>query len=127
GGHSRRERRMAACRVAAYDEPFGIEVVLLGMRDHPPQRAAAVFDRGRRERDVREAVLHVYDRIAHAEKAQSSQEARFFRAADPPAAVDVDDGGNRRLRPPRVHVELSFPPVCPLVHQIWTWTHLLEQ
>src|SRR5258708_35271233 len=86
---------MSARGVSGGDEAGDVEVVLLGIFDYPTQRATAIFDRSRRDGNLRQPVLDVYDRPAHVEVGEDAQYRSFLGAARPSTAMDVDDRWRR--------------------------------
>ena len=133
--HPGRQREMAAGRLTRDDQPIRIEVVLLGVRHDPAQCAAAVFDRRRCERHVREPILHVDHGVAHRDVRQRAQRAPFLGPLHPAAPVDENDRWRRRSRlrdrcariAPRVDIELPFPSVGARVDDVGHRADLLKQ
>ena len=90
--HGRRE--VAAGAVPADGDARGIQAETLGVREDPARRGDGVVVRGRERVLGREAVIEREDDDARAVREGPTEAVvRVDRAYDPPAAVEVDDGG----------------------------------
>jgi len=100
---------MSASRSTAHDDPVGIETVLFGVLYHPTQSAPAILDRRRRQRDPAQAILDIDHGETHFEIRKEPQEHGVLVAANPTAAVDVEQGRQRRASVARRDdIELRF-------------------
>ena len=118
--HAGGKRQVASGGAAAGDNLGQIEVVLGGVLRHPMQRAEAVFDGGRRERDLSQPVLDVDDGEAHLHVWQALEHPVLFGAGDPAATMNHEDDGGGRLRIERAHdIELELKIVGSAVDDVW--------
>ena len=115
GDHPRGQGEVPAGGVAGDDDARGVDVVLLGVANHPTQRAQAVLDRGRGQR-------HLASRYCTLTTAQpfSSQGSRrrtlpSFEPARPAPAVDVHE---HRGRPPGAARQIEVDLVVPVVRGV---------
>ena len=67
GEHAGRQSKVAAGRVPANHDAPGIETVLLGIIENPPQSASAIFDGAGCQRHPSHPILDVDDRETHLE------------------------------------------------------------
>src|ERR1700722_20862917 len=102
---------MTAGRMAGGDDPGDVEVVLFGVANSPPERAAAIFDGGRCGRNIGHAIFDVDDVPASLKIRKQLRGGAGAVTEDPTAAVNVDHRGNRLfggLIAPKVELELKI-------------------
>ena len=123
-----RQREMTACGFACKDDAIRIDVVGLRLIRDLPERAQAVFDGRRRNRQTGETIFDVHDVPSHFQPRDERHQGSFFRAGGPETSVHVNDG---RLRIGRiaafVDVELCFVAACGQVGQIWKYLVLIRR
>ena len=94
---------------AAQYQSAGVDIVRCSLRGYIPQRAKAIFHRGRRQGHASQPVLHIHDIPSHLKPREKGHEGLLFGALDPAAAMKENERAlSGRGVPPFVNVQLRF-------------------